>query len=383
MSEFRVRPTPRTGGPKSSAIREQVRGMGVYLGGWTLVTIYILSAQLFLMRQPIYSDTFLRFTGLTLVRNYGWCLLTLLTLVLLRTFPLHRGATAWTWTVHLFGSMGITMLGMGMMASVIPLFYTPRLAFLPRTWAVTKQNFHFAYVIYYWGFVGLHEGIQLFRHLREKREVSLRLRSELATAQLRSLETHLGPHFLFNSLNTVAALIHSDPRAADQLLLKLSNLLRTGLNRSDDQWASLREELDYLESYLAIERLRLGARLQVEVCAPRDLWNAQVPAFLLQPLVEQTISRCVTPRTRGGRVDLRIGSEGGLLLIEVESGGSCAGADPLDQETTMPMAARLELLYGTDQNFAAMATPAGGILFRIHLPLKLNAPALATNGEFR
>jgi len=357
--------------------------MGVYLGSWTLLSLYILSAQLFLMREPVYSDTFLRFTGLTLVRNYGWSLLSLLTLVLLRAFPLHRGATAWTWTAHLFGSMGVTMLGMGMMASVIPLFYTPRLAFLPRTWAVAKQNFHFAYVIYYWGFVGLHEGIQLFRHLREKREVALRLRSELATAQLRSLETHLGPHFLFNSLNTVAALIHSDPKAADQLLLKLSNLIRTGLNRSGDQWASLREELDYLESYLAIERLRLGARLHVEVFAPRELRNAQVPAFLLQPLVEQTVSRYVTPRTRGGRVDLRIGSEGGRLLVEVESGSSCAGADPLDHGAIMPMAARLELLYGTEQDFAVMATPAGGLRFRICLPLKMNPPALAANGDFR
>lgn len=350
--------------------------MGVYLGGWTLVTIYILSAQLFLMRQPFYSDAFLRFTGLTLVRNYGWALLSLLTLALLKAFPLHRDPSIRAWLAHVLGSFAVTLLGMGMMAAVIPLFYTPRLAFLPRVWAVTKQNFHFSYVIYYWGLVGVHEGIRMFQHLREQREIALRLRSELAQAQLSTLEMHLSPHFLFNSLNAVAALIHADPGTADQILLKLSSLLRTVLSRSGEQTATLKAELDYLDAYLAIERLRLGSRLQVQVHAPRELWGTAVPSFLLQPLVEQTISRCVSPRTAGGRVDLRAWLEGRWLAIEVASEGPCLAQDPAGEPLTARMASRLELLHGTDQSFEAASSPGGGIVFRIRLPITVDPPAL-------
>ena len=362
-------------------LRERIRGIGVYLGGWTLVTFYILSAQLFLMRQPFYSDAFLRFTGLTLVRNYGWALLSLLTLALLKAFPLHRNPSLRAWLIHLSGSLTITMLGMGMMAAVTPLFYVPRLAFLPRVWAVTKQNFHFSYVLYYWGLVGVYEGIQMFRHLREQREVALRLRSELAQAQLRTLEMHLSPHFLFNSLNAVAALIHTDPETADQILLKLSSLLRTVLSRSGEQTATLKAELDYLEAYLAIERLRLGPRLQVQVQAPRELWGLSVPSFLLQPLVEQTVSRCVSPRAAGGRVELHAWAEERRLVIEVASGGPCLPQDPMDEPLTSRMASRLALLHGKDQSLEVVASAGGGVVFRIGLPITTDWTALTMGGD--
>ncbi len=355
--------------------------MGAYLGVWTLVTIYFLSAQLFLMRQPLHSDGFLTFTGLTLVRNYGWALVSLLTLALLRVFPLHRGPSLRAWLAHLVGSVLITLTGMGMMAAVIPLFYVPRLSFLPRVWTVTKQNFHFCFVIYYWGLVGLHEGIQLFHHLREQRQTALRLQSELAQAQLHTLETHLSPHFLFNTLNAVAALIHTDPRMADQILLKLSNLLRSGLSRSGEQTSTLKEELDYLETYLAIEHLRFGSRLKVDLQVPQALQEAVVPSFLLQPLVEITISRCVSPRAVGGRVSLRARREGERLLFEVESGDSCSTQDPSESIALSRMASRLELLHGIDQSFLAVPTPDGGTLFRISLPFTTSTPTLLRRGE--
>ncbi len=361
--------------------RSQIRRMGTYLGAWTLVTIYILSAQLFLMRQPLYSDTFLKFTGLTLVRNYGWALLSLLTLALLRAFPLHRKRSPQTWLVHLAGSVLVTMIGLTMMAAVIPMFYVPRLTFLPRVWSVTKQNFHFCYVIYYWGLVGFHEGIQLYHHLREKRQAALRLQSELAQAQLHALETHLSPHFLFNALNAVAALIHADPKTADQILLRLSSLLRSGLSRSGEQTSTLKEELDYLESYLAIEHHRFGPRLQVEFQIPSSLQEAEVPSFLLQPLMEIIISRCVAPRALGGRVALRAWTEAERLIFEVESRDPCSAQDPVESILLSRMASRLELLHGLDQSLLAVPTPGGGFLFRVSLPLSTSNPTLIPKGE--
>ena len=357
-------------GASSPALRvwPRVRRVGVYLGVWTLLAIYMICAEILMMRGSLTVDSLLSFAGLALVRNYGWAIVSLLTLAFVRAVPLHRQASPRAWCLHLFASVGITLLGIGIMAAEMPLFYTPRYAYLPRVWVLTKQNFHFCFLIYYWGVVGCHEGIQVVRHLRERQQAALHLQSRLAQAQLQALEMHLSPHFLFNTLNAVAALIHSDPETADGILIKLSQLLRTSLNQSNEQLATLNDELAFLETYLDIERLRFGNRLAVDIQVPPALLEALVPTFMLQPLVEHAIKHGVTPRASGGRVGLQARTEGFGLLLEVEDDGPASSSAATDSKVFLNARSRLQQLYGETQRFELLASPGGGSLVRISLP---------------
>jgi hypothetical protein len=366
---------PKEAASRAGRAMPLLRRAGVYLGVWTLVAVYMICAEILMMRDSLQVDSLIRFAGLALVRNYGWAMVSLLTLGLVRAFPLHHQASPRTWLIHLSASVGITLLGICIMAAEMPLFYTPRYAYLPRVWVLTKQYFHFCFLIYYWGVVGCHEGIQLFRRLRERQQTALLLQSRLAQAQLQALEMHLSPHFLFNTLNAVAALIHSDPESADLILIKLSQLLRTSLNRSNEQVATLNDELAFLETYLDIERLRFGPRLTVDIQVSPTLQEALVPTFMLQPLVEQAIRQGVTPHASGGRVGLRARTEGFSLLLEIEDDARNSQASPADVKVFHNVRSRLQQLYGDTQQLELLAGPGGGGLVRISLPY---SPAQST-----
>jgi hypothetical protein len=348
--------------------RTALQWLGAYFGVWTMVALYMICEELLLARNGLQVDSLLTIIGMALVQHYGWALVSLLTLALVRAVPLHRDATPRTWIIHLLASVGITMIGLGVMAAIVPLFYTPRFAYLPRLWAITRQGFHYCFLIYYWGVLGCYEGIQLYRHLKERQRTALLLHSKLAQAQLQALEMHLSPHFLFNTLNTVAALMHSDPPAADRILLKLSGLLRSNLNRANEQQATLHEELAFLEGYLDIERIRFGRRLSMDIQVPAALQEALVPTFMLQPLVENAIKHGVAPRASGGSITLRARTEGPSLLLEVEREGPYSPTDGLDGTASFNARIRLEHLYGDAQRFENATRTGGGVLTRIRIP---------------
>ena len=129
---------------------------------------------------------------------------------------------------------------------------------------------------------------------------SLEREHSLGQAHLAALRMQLQPHFLFNSLNAIAELVHRDPDAADEMLVALSSLLRLSLETSGEQLLPLRRELEFVGSYLAIEHARFGDRLQFEWDVSPETHGALVPAFLLQPLVENAVRHGLEPRAGGG-----------------------------------------------------------------------------------
>jgi two-component system LytT family sensor kinase len=147
------------------------------------------------------------------------------------------------------------------------------------------------------------------------------IRAELAQAELRALRAQLHPHFLFNTLNSIASLIPSDPRAAEEVTTRLAELFRHVLRASEREHVPLAEELDFLRSYLAIERVRVGDRLRVEERIEPGLESLAVPSLLLQPLVENAVRYAVAPRVEGGTVRLEARREGERLVLEVGDDG--------------------------------------------------------------
>jgi sensor histidine kinase YesM len=159
------------------------------------------------------------------------------------------------------------------------------------------------------------------RELHEKEIAEERSRKLAAEARLRSLESWIHPHFLFNTLNSISALIALDPARADQIVGRLATLLRASLDSSDHSLIPLHREIAMVESYLDIERARLGEKLRGRVEVPVELNETMVPPMSVQSLVENAVKHGITPLSEGGDLLVKVRADGGLVRIEIGDTG--------------------------------------------------------------
>ena len=162
--------------------------------------------------------------------------------------------------------------------------------------------------------------------LRTKQLEEERARKLAAEAQLASLESRVQPHFLFNTLNSIAELIHHDPKGAERMTGQLASLLRSSLDEEAGRLVPLGDELAVVRDYLDIERVRFGDRLQYDIAVDDSLWAVRVPRLSVQTLVENSIKYAVSPRRTGASLAIRAALENGHLRVEVEDNG--LGFDP-------------------------------------------------------
>jgi sensor histidine kinase YesM len=356
--------------------RRGARWLGIYVGVWTLISLYLVSADLWFMRSTIGPAFTLARLGMFLTRGYGWALVSLLTLAILHFAPLHRNATPVRWLIHGISSVIITLLGLALAALEVPWFYQTGNSFFQQWWILVMRDFHFSYLIYYWGLVAIHEGIQLLRLIQAREELARQLQTKLLQAQLRAIKIQLSPHFLFNALNTVAALLRSDPNTAGRTLIQLSELLRKSLSTAYEPEALLNQELAFIEGYLDIEKLRFGGRLNFDLQADARVRDALVPSFILHPLIENAIRHAVSPRASGANIILRVRQESSRLIIEIEDDGpGFATLDPGSTPVFHQTQQRLEQLYDTSQGILALVPSGGGTLIRLILPFVSSRPS--------
>jgi len=209
-------------------------------------------------------------------------------------------------------------------------------------------------------------------------EMSLEEQKRLVLeARLDALQRQINPHFLFNTLNSIASLVRNQPELARKMTVKLANILRA-LLKEHDAYVPLREELKFTDDYLDIEVVRFGAdKLRVEKeIDPRTL-DVLVPSILLQPLIENSIKHGLEPRIQGGTVTLRSRLEGDRILIEVadDGVGMSNGASTLRRTGAgigmKNVQERLEVLYGKQAYFNVASNPGRGTLVSIELPAAL------------
>ncbi len=186
----------------------------------------------------------------------------------------------------------------------------------------------------------------LHRYAREQAEVATEAQDHATRAQLSALQAQLNPHFLFNALNTVAALVRTNPPAAEETVGNLAQVLRRTLERSRRTLATLDDEVDYLEAYLSVEKERFGDRLTVEWSIDPSTRALKIPPMTLQPLVENSLKHGIGGQLQGGTLTIRSAIEAGSLLLEVADDG--AGFLPHFREGTglRNLRERLEALYG-------------------------------------
>ncbi|MFW6085154.1 MAG: sensor histidine kinase, partial [Gemmatimonadota bacterium] len=194
---------------------------------------------------------------------------------------------------------------------------------------------------------------------------------------LSALEMQLHPHFLFNTLHAISTLMHRDVEAADRMLARLSDLLRLTLENAGTQEVLLKEELDFLEQYLEIERTRFGDRLMVDVEVDPATLDARIPNLILQPLVENAVRHGVAPRADPGWIGIRAARHDGELRVTIEDDGP--GLPEADADGLTPAGAgvglancraRLEQLYGDRGRLDLRSSPAGGLLVSLRIPYR-------------
>lgn len=228
----------------------------------------------------------------------------------------------------------------------------------------------------YWIIAG---ALQAYRYYERYMSSELRLERlehSFAEARLNALRMQLDPHFLFNALNTISSHVERDPKLTRRMIEHLGDLLRLSLESKDKQEVPLAEELEFLEHYLSIQRIRFGSQLRVKMQVVPEVRLAAVPALVIQPLVENAIRHGISRRAAGGTVTVQAAREDGRLAIRVLDDG--VGLPPgwsLEDSAGLGLSITRERIAGLhpngDSRFEVHNRAEGGTAVEISLPLKL------------
>jgi sensor histidine kinase YesM len=223
--------------------------------------------------------------------------------------------------------------------------------------------------------ISVSHALDYYRKYHERTVQTLELEKHLTEARLQALLHQLKPHFLFNTLNGIASLMHTDVDAADRMLVRLSELLRITMSHTGAPQTTLREEVAFLERYLDIERIRFRNRLEVNISIDEEAIDALVPSLILQPIIENAVRHGIETQSRIGRVELRGVRDAGQLILTVSDNGSgMPEGEPKREGIGLANTrARLRELYDDMQKFELVNRAEGGLCVRMTIPFNAGA----------
>lgn len=232
-------------------------------------------------------------------------------------------------------------------------------------------------MVVFWCAFFLFRGIDYYQRFRENENVAAQLQVQLANAKLSALRMQLNPHFLFNAMNSISSLMRTDVNAADTMLEQLSSLLRITLERGDVQLISLRDEMEFVEVYLAMQDQRYAGRVKREMCIDPDLHDALVPAMLLQPIVENAYAHGLSKVEADGELLIEAHRQADNVNFEVTNSG--LGLQP-NSDTPADghglglanVRSRLRLHYGKNCTFNMSQVDGTHVKVTIGLPFQLS-----------
>jgi LytS/YehU family sensor histidine kinase len=212
-----------------------------------------------------------------------------------------------------------------------------------------------------------------------------RLEAQLVQARLQALQMQLNPHFLFNTLNSVSSLMRSNPDGADEMLERLSSLLRITLAMGQAQKVRLQEEMDVVQLYVSIQQLRFGDRVKHSIQVAPEAWDALVPTMILQPIVENAYVHGISKSLAQGTITIKASIDGDTLYISIRNAGCVPGSfqeAPRKQGVGIAnVKARLQLHYGSRQNFTIQEVAPGDVTAVFQLPLEIDKSPSSDNAE--
>lgn len=332
------------------------------VAGWTILALLFTPQHWAITREAPDAPHWTRLLRGNLAMFWVWAALTPVILWFGRRFPLERPRLAGHLLLYLVAGFVFSLLHIAIVREVNPLL-TGNPA---RSWL----NYLIAYgatgVLISWGILAGSQALTYFRRYQDR---ELRL----VEAELQSLKTQLHPHFLFNTLNAIAELIHHDTTRAERTVTQLSDLLRAALTRGKSDEVSLKDELDFLRNYVAIQQTLLQERLAVRWRVDDDALDAMVPAMLLQPIVENAIQHGIGPLASGGTLDIAARRDGTRLVLEVMDDGRGLEPGAGRGKAGIGLAntrARLRHMYGAAHRFDIARREGGGVAVTINMPFR-------------
>jgi hypothetical protein len=367
-----------------------VRRYAALFLGWTLLGLFLFSQGI--IQKVVSNDPNPWWHHLTswMVGVWMWFLLTPLILRLGKRFRLERGFLARRIAFHLLMS-GVVSFGELVVESAVlygmhlfPNLMTSYVATLAFLWII---GFHQG-IMTYWSILGVQYAWGWYRRYEDGRREALRLElrsseleKQLVQAHLSALRAQLQPHFLFNTLNTIMVLVRQHKsREAEEMLGRLSDLLRAVLEDAEQQEVPLSRELEHLQLYLSIEQVRFQDRLRVEIDVDPEILDAAVPSMGLQPIVENAIRHGIGRSSSAGSIRIGASLENGKLAIRIRDDGP--GLDPANGAPARGIGisntrARLARLYGDRAQLLVENGENGGVVATMILPHRVEPPSSA------
>ncbi|MGO9202914.1 MAG: sensor histidine kinase [Limisphaerales bacterium] len=363
------------------AVESAKRGRWRFSSFWWLVTAFWLFIALAsaLEMSLLQAANIGQALAVALVRLVPWIFLTPLVVWVSSVYTLERS----TWKRSFWAYLAVCALSLGIVGFFAylgppsPALVRPDPAELKRLEREPRET---AFVVLrrityqlpiFWGLVGVAHALRFYERskARERREAELEAR--LAQARLQALRMQLNPHFLFNTLNSIASLVQEQPQA-EEMIEALSELLRLTLTASDRAEVTLREELHLLDRYLLIEQIRFGERLRVQKQVDAAALDAVVPILILQPLVENAVKHGIETQIAPGLIRLEVEHVGGALRLEVsDNGPGLAGAGEGISKEGVGLSntrSRLKELYGERASLTLRPGKTGGLAAEIRIP---------------
>jgi len=353
------------------------RGISLYVAVWVVLGV-LMAAEVFIASQvwdkPItWSLAFRR--SFKEIFVYAVCTLAVLWFCgWMRLKPGHR--TRW-FLAHMVGAVIFAVAHVAFVswleAGEVSVQNTGKILTFKYLFGNLLASYSLSDIFKYWILVLGNLGWHYYQAYRERERQAGALATELVQARLQALRMQINPHFLFNTLNTVSALIHENPDAADRMIVRLSELFRRTLDRGDVQEVALREELEFLRSYLEIEQMRFPDRLTVTFDIEPKTQDLLVPHLILQPLVENALRHGIMPREEAGRVEISARVvDGQQLELKVRDNGNglapANGTPGREGIGLQNVRSRLTQLYGDAQEFEIHNASTGGVEARIRIP---------------
>ena len=345
---------------------------------WTAVGLFDATQTVFVMRSEGMHHAWVRLFITQMIEWLPWALATPLVLRLGRHYPPVKLKPISTWLRHLAACLVIDLVFSAWGAALEKLM---------NPWAYSADPGRFLHILsskFYNGLLStfvLYATVLLVSHLLDSRErlafqqtETARLNEQLVTAQLSALRRQIEPHFLFNTLNSIAGLVREQRNdAAVTMIVELSDLMRRVLADSNRQEVPLAEELEFTRKYLDIQKVRFVERLQCTVNVPSELLPAQVPMLILQPMVENAIKHGIAKRAHGGAVRILASRSNGILTLSVYNDGPSLPESSEKPHTGIGMTnmrTRLQSLYGEDFTLRMQNQAPGGVEVSVSVPFK-------------
>ncbi len=346
---------------------------GLIWGIWTIVALFF-STQVYMMnyaeRQPIrYKEGFL----VQATACYLWALATPLVLWLARRYRIDRSNWVRRLGQHFLFSLGLTiallathfviyMLLIGRASYITPFRLTNYLYFNLDRW-----------LLVYWFILLMRHAFNYYNSYRKGELKASQLQTQLVESQLEALKMQVQPHFLFNTLHSISALLSKDTEGARKMITRLGDFLRLTLENSGSMEVTLQQEIEFLNGYLEIERIRFKDRLTTEIQVDPQVLDVRVPNLILQPIVENAMRHAVGNST-SGHVAVIAAPVNGVVRIEVKDNGpGIQGDRTLEARRGKGLGlantrARLFGLYGDTARFELSNAPAGGLVVTLEIP---------------